>query len=89
MCAGKVQEIVPYTVSENVKEMLNFLHTQIIGKSLGKFTFHVHFWNQEHMKSPGIMGNFTCPIIFPTQGHVTFTGHFYEYQKFYVLYIFN
>jgi len=24
LCAGKVQEIVPYTVSENVKEMLKF-----------------------------------------------------------------
>ena len=36
------------------------------------------------MKFPEITGNFTCPINFPTQGHVIFTGHFHEYQKFYM-----
>jgi len=45
----------------------------------GNFTFHVHFWNQEHIKFPEIMGNFTYPINFPTEGHVTFPGHLYEY----------
>jgi len=31
----------------SVEEMLNFLHTQIIGKSLGKFTFHVYLLPQK------------------------------------------
>ena len=32
------------------------------------------------MTFPETIGNFTCPIQFPTQGHVTFTEHFHKYH---------